>query len=51
MNFGRWKFGNPVVSPNGKQIALQVAAIPGVEEIVDRGAGQGIILIDLLAHH
>ena len=47
MDYGRWKFGNPVVSPNGRKIALQVAAIPGAEQIADRGAGQGIIIIDL----
>lgn len=47
MDYGRWKFGNPVVSPNGRKVALQVAAIPAVEQIADRGAGQGIIVIDL----
>ncbi len=51
MDYGRWKFGNPVVSPNGRQIALQIAAVPSVEQIADRGAGQGVIVINLPSYN
>jgi hypothetical protein len=43
MDYGRWKYGNPVVSPDGKTIAAQV----GSADVIDAGVGQGIVLIDL----
>jgi hypothetical protein len=39
MDYGRWKYGNPVVSPNGRAIAAQV----GSAEVIDIG----VVLIDL----
>lgn len=43
MDYGRWKYGNPVVSPNGRMIASQV----GSADVIDAGVGQGIVIIDL----
>lgn len=43
MDYGRWKWGNPVVSPDGKSIALQT----GSADVVDAGVGQGIVLVTL----
>jgi hypothetical protein len=43
MDYGRWKYGNPVVSPNGRMIAAQV----GSADVIDAGVGQGIVIIDL----
>ncbi|WP_197277240.1 PD40 domain-containing protein [Sphingomonas profundi] len=43
MDYGRWKYGNPVVSPDGRTIAAQV----GSADVVDAGVGQGIVLIDV----
>ena len=45
MDYGRWKYGNPVVSPNGRMIAAQV----GSADVVDVGMGLGIVLIDVPA--
>jgi hypothetical protein len=46
MDYGRWKFGNPVVSPDGRRIAMQI----GSADVVDAGVGQGIVLMDLPPH-
>lgn len=43
MDYGRWKYGNPVVSPDGRLIAVQV----GSADVADVGMGQGIVLIDV----
>lgn len=43
MDFGRWKYGNPTVSPDGRLIAAQV----GSADVVDVGMGQGIVVIDV----
>lgn len=43
VDYGRWKYGNPVVSPDGRTIAVQV----GSADVVDVGMGEGIVLIDL----
>ena len=43
MDHGRWKYGNPVVSPDGRTIASQV----GSADVIDVGMGLGIVLIDL----
>lgn len=43
MDHGRWKYGNPVISPDGRTIAVQV----GSADVIDAGVGQGIVLIDL----
>lgn len=43
MDYGRWKYGNPVVSPDGRTIAVQI----GSADVVDAGVGQGIVLIAL----
>jgi len=43
MDYGRWKYGNPVVDPAGRQIAAQV----GSADVIDAGVGQGIVLIDV----
>ncbi|MDB5676600.1 MAG: hypothetical protein JWM65_3582 [Sphingomonas bacterium] len=43
MDYGRWKYGNPVVSPDGRKVALQI----GSADVADRGVGQGIVIIDL----
>lgn len=45
MDFGRWKYGNPVVSPDGRTIAAQV----GSADVIDVGMGLGIVLIDVPA--
>lgn len=45
MDHGRWKYGNPVVSPDGRTIASQV----GSADVVDVGMGLGIVLIDVPA--
>ena len=45
MDFGRWKYGNPVVSPDGRTIASQV----GSADVVDVGMGLGIVVIDVPA--
>lgn len=47
MDFGKWKYGNPVVSPDGQTIAAQIGrATPSVAEA---GSGQGIVLISVPA--
>lgn len=43
MDYGRWKYGNPVVSPDGRKIAVQI----GSADVADRGVGQGIVIITL----
>lgn len=43
MDYGRWKYGNPVVSPDGRTIAAQV----GSADVIDVGMGLGIVLIDV----
>lgn len=43
MDYGRWKYGNPVVSPDGRFIASSV----GSADVLEAGMGQGIVLIDL----
>lgn len=43
MDHGRWKYGNPVVSPDGRTIAAQV----GSADVIDVGMGLGIVLIDV----
>lgn len=43
MDYGRWKYGNPVVSPDGRTIASQV----GSADVIDVGMGLGIVLIDV----
>lgn len=43
MDYGRWKYGNPVVSPDGHTIAAQV----GSADVADVGMGLGIVLIDV----
>lgn len=43
MDFGRWKYGNPVVSPDGRTIAAQI----GSADVIEAGVGQGIVLMRL----
>jgi len=43
VQYGGWKYGNPVVRPDGKMIAAQV----GSADVIDAGVGQGIVLMDL----
>jgi len=43
VQYGGWKYGNPVVRPDGRMIAAQV----GSADVVDAGVGQGIVLMDL----
>lgn len=43
MDYGRWKYSNPVVNPNGRMIATSV----GSADVEEAGVGQGIIVIDL----
>jgi len=43
VEYGRWKYGNPVVSPDGRWIAAQV----GPADVPDAGVGQGIVLMKL----
>lgn len=43
VRYGPWKYGNPVVRPNGRMIAAQV----GSADVIDAGVGQGIVLMDL----
>lgn len=45
VRYGRWKYGNPVVRPDGRMIAAQV----GPADVVDAGVGQGIVLMNLAA--
>lgn len=42
-DYGRYKYGNPVVSSNGRMIAASV----GSADVEEAGVGQGIIVIDL----
>lgn len=42
MDYGQWKYGNPVVSPDGLTAAAQIGPAA-----VEAGVGQGIVLIDL----
>lgn len=42
MDYGQWKYGNPVVSPNGRTIAAQI----GPAAVIDAGVGMGIVLMD-----
>lgn len=41
-DFGRWKYGNPVVSPDGRKIAAQI----GPADVIDAGVGLGIVLMN-----
>ena len=43
VQYGGWKYGNPVVRPDGRMIAAQV----GSADVIDAGVGQGIVLMDL----
>ena len=43
VQYGGWKYGNPVVHPNGRIMAAQV----GSANVIDAGVGQGIVLMDL----
>lgn len=43
-DFGRWKYGNPVVSPDGRHVAAQI----GPADVADAGVGLGIVLMDLV---
>jgi hypothetical protein len=43
VQYGGWKYGNPVVRPDGKMVAAQV----GSADVIDAGVGQGIVLMDL----
>ena len=43
VQYGGWKYGNPVVRPDGRTIAAQV----GSADVIDAGVGQGIVLMDL----
>lgn len=43
MDYGRWKYGNPVVSPDGRTIAAQV----GPADVPEGGMGLGIVLISI----
>jgi hypothetical protein len=45
MDWGRWKYGNPVVRKDSRQIAAQI----GPADVIDAGVGEGIVLIDLPA--
>ena len=45
LDWGRWKYGNPVVRRDGRQIAAQI----GPADVIDAGVGEGIVLIDLPA--
>lgn len=42
-DYGRWKYGNPVVRRDGRMIAAQI----GPADVIDAGVGAGIVLIDL----
>lgn len=42
MDYGNWKYGNPVVSPDGEFIALQIGSAN-----VEAGVGQGIVLVKI----
>ena len=42
-DYGRYKYGNPVVSPDGRTIAAQI----GPADVVDAGVGLGIVLMKL----
>ncbi len=43
VQYGEWKYGNPVVRPDGRMIAAQV----GSADVPDAGVGQGIVLMEL----
>jgi hypothetical protein len=43
VQYGGWKYGNPVVRPGGRIVAAQV----GSANVIDAGVGQGIVLMDL----
>jgi len=43
MDYGRWKYGNPVISPDGKKIASSI----GPADVPEPGMALGIVLIDL----
>ncbi|GLV22852.1 hypothetical protein TomMM35A_26960 [Sphingobium sp. TomMM35A] len=43
VQYGGWKYGNPVVRPDGRMVAAQV----GSADVIDAGVGQGIVLMDL----
>lgn len=43
VQFGGWKYGNPVVRPDGRMVAAQV----GSADVIDAGVGQGVVLMDL----
>jgi hypothetical protein len=46
MEYGHWKFGNPVVSADGRRVAMQI----GSADVIDAGVGQGIVLMELPAN-
>jgi hypothetical protein len=43
VRYGGWKYGNPVVRPDGRMIAAQI----GSADVIDAGVGQGIVLMEL----
>lgn len=43
VQYGGWKYGNPVVRSDGRLVAAQV----GSADVIDAGVGQGIVLMDL----
>ena len=43
VQYGGWKYGNPVVRPDGRMIAAQI----GSTDVIDAGVGQGIVLMVL----
>ncbi len=43
VQYGGWKYGNPVLHPDGRVMAAQV----GSANVIDAGVGQGIVLMDL----
>jgi hypothetical protein len=43
VRFGPYKYGNPVVRPDGRMIAAQI----GPADVIDAGVGDGIVIIDL----
>lgn len=43
VQYGGWKYGNPVLRPDGRMMAAQV----GSANVIDAGVGQGIVLMDL----
>ncbi|MDB5721590.1 MAG: hypothetical protein JWP15_2208 [Alphaproteobacteria bacterium] len=42
MDFGRWKYGDPLLSSDGQKI-YQIGSV----DLAGRGVGQGVVLITL----